>query len=516
MTKSKKDYAVIEPFVRAFASEFTAIWGGTQFQEEVDNLAYFRALTCWLNATHYDMESRREYMYRYLESDFSTTQEDDTLNELYRLLPIETSVRRIMRNLCGLYNKPSRRKFESKQAEYENLYTIAQVDSAMRNAHIVGRLTNNALIMPVVRNNKLEIDVFPPDLYRVKVGDTDFRSVVELWIPVTRHGVTEFHVWGAETYRRVKNNGDVISEEANRYGRIPGVFLQFDKDPADYYGGGLFEIVMATLDCNKLKFLADNNVTYTGFAVWVAINFGKSMDSARLSPNRLLRVDNVAGPGDGGYIEPDLRSVAPDSNYMGIEELRDVRYQRALRNEGLPLSLYSANPGIASGYALFIERQELIEIRAIDMEKMRHAENELCELISVVVSADMGLNLPVSALGVDYSDVEIVMEPDKSFELKKQQFEYGLIPALEFVRQLSGNDLVDTDESAIEYMKKNRELFKQLSGDNNGAANGGISQPDNAANPGQEAANGNGGTDPGVGTGGADNSAAQGADSGQF
>lgn len=485
MTKSTEDYAILEPFVRAFAAEFTAIWGGTQFQEEIDGLAYLRAMTCWLNSTYYDLESRREYMYRYLEGNFSSKKTDDTINELYRLIPVEQGATRILRNLCILYNREPKRKIKTAAKEYEALYTQAVVNSALRKAHELAKFTNNALIMPVVQNGKLEIDVFPADLYRVKSSEKNFRQIVELWIPITTRGVTDFHVWSAEEYRRVDYKGTIIKQEPNRYGRIPGVFLQFDRSTTDYYGSGLFEIVFAILDSNKLKFLADNNVDYNGFSVWLAINFGAQAD-LRLSPNRVLRADNVTS-GEAMPIEPDLRPVSPDEKYLGIEELRDVRYRRALRELGLPASLYDSNPGlVASGVAMLLERQELLEIRAKDIEVMRKCEQELCDCIRDVVNADLGLNLPATEVGVDYSEFEIVLEPAADFDLKTKKFEYGVMGARDYVTSISGNDLVTDDKSAIEFIKKNRELFKTLSESADGQPSGGISQQSNADNTGQQ------------------------------
>lgn len=462
MTKSTESYATTEPFVRAFSAEFTAIWGGTPFEDEIDSLAYFRAMTCWLASTYYDLESRRAYMYKYLESNFSSTKNDDTINELYRLIPIEQSITRILRNLCILYNREPKREFKSTSADkYKENYAKGRVNSALRQAHEFARFTNNALIMPRVRAGKLDIDVLLPDLYRVITDDNNYREVKELWIPIITRGTTDFHVWTAEEYRRLDYKGDTIKQEANRYGCIPGVFLQFNRNTADYYGSGLFELVMATLDNNKLKFLADNNVDYTGFSVWVATNFGVALDT-RIAPNRLLRVDNIAS-GEGALIEPDLRAISPESNYLSIEELRDMRYRRALRDCGLPASMYDSNPGLAaSGTAMLIERQELMESREIDIDVMRHCEQELCDMITKVVNADLGESLIPAEMGVDYAEFEVVSEPKYEFELARQKFEYGLITALDFVKKMSGYDLASTNDDAIKYLKNNRDLLKLL------------------------------------------------------
>jgi hypothetical protein len=460
--KSQQQYAVREPYLRAFEEEFYAVWGGTPFQEETENLAYFRSMTCWMDSKHTDLQARRELMYRYLESNFATSAHDDTINELYQIIPVEESVRRVLRNLCLLYNDAPRRIFSA--GNYEDLYRQARVNSAMRIAHQTARLTNNALVMPVIRNGKLEIDVFPPDLYRVKTGEKNFRDVVELWIPIVRRGETSFHVWTADQYRKVDRYGREQQAEPNRYGRIPAVILQFEQVPDDYYGGGMYELVSAALDDNKLKFLADNNADYNGFSVWLAVNFGAAADT-RIAPNRVLRVDNITS-GEGQAIEPDLRTISPNADYLNIEELRDMRYRRALRNMGLPLSLYSSNPGVASGYAMFLERMELMEMRKTDVDAMRAFEQELLDMITVIANADNRAGLPAATVGVDYAEFQITLEPKEDFELKKAKFEFGLIAPLHFVQGLSGNDMLATDEEAIEFLRKNREMLQKLGSNN--------------------------------------------------
>lgn len=447
-----------ETYSRAFDEDFSVIWGATPFIAEIPNLSYFRAMTCFLSSDLNDIEDRRRLLYRYLENDFSADKPDDTINELYRVLPTSSGIPRIARNLCQLYAKPARRTFDVAEDGYNAVYRQVNVDGLLRKAHRIGKLTNNALLLPTVRNGRLEVDILPPDLFRVKTSASDFRQMGELWIPVHRRGQTHFHVWTNETYSLRNVNGAVVREEPNRYGVIPAALLQFEQSMTDFYGAAKYGLVSASLDDNKLRFLVDNNVVYTAFSVWVAVNFGKNANF-KLAPNRVIQIDNVTS-GEGMNVPPELQTVSPPAEYMTLEELRLNRYKAALRDEGLPEALVNNNPGIASsGVAMMVDRQELMEIRAEDIDVMRSFEQVLCDTIRVVANADLRSALPPVSIGVDYAEQLPYLEPQAEFDFYKSKFEYGVLSPKDFLKITGGNDLVNTDEEAMNYINTNKSLL---------------------------------------------------------
>ncbi len=461
--KSIKSESYYTASYRAFEQDFRVTWGSTKFSHEIDSLCFFRALTCWYSSSADDLDARRELLYRFAEPHFDTSDSATTLNRLYQALPVKSGGKRIMRNICGLYNKSARRAFgNSDQASTaEEIYKRSDVDTAMKSAHRFARLTNNCIIIPAIRNGVLDIDILPPDLYRVVLHEKNFREVKELWIPVKRHGgKTEFNVWTKEQYSKCNYKGELISSEPNRYGRIPVIFVQLEKDASDYYGGGMAELMEAELDNNFLKFIIDNNIVYSAFAVWIATNFGKT--DFTLSPNKVIMV-NDAVSGEGFLTPPTLQSVTPADTFGKLEELQNRRYQRALREMGLPATVYSPDAKTDSGYSIFMQRQELMEIRQEDEPIFRRVEQELYELIAQMELADMGVLLPpVSDFTIDYQEQSIVLEPQKDFELKKEKLEYGILSPLVFVKELAGIDNLNSNEEAIEYIKSNKQLFQSL------------------------------------------------------
>jgi len=462
--------SIIKPYkatdyVNAFRNVFTAIWGNTKFSNEVENLSYFRAATCFLGTEEDDISDRRRLVYEYLSNDFSTELSTDTIVDLYNILPVEQSLTRILRNLCTLYKQSPVREFSSDKSTewYEN----AEVDAALRQAHVIAKLCNMAVVMPVVRDGNIEIDVLPPDLFRVATAPKDFKKVTELWVPfseINERGdeVRKFKVWTDTEYIVCDADGNPITREPNIYGRIPALFLQFNKSRTDFYGGVMWELLLATLDDNKLKFLADNDVVYSAFSVWIATNFGKY--NVKIAPNRLIKVDGAINPDAGQLAPPTLENISGNASFLNIEELRDIRYKRALRKEGLPESLISSNPNLAaSGVAMEMDRAELVELRLSDELIMRRFEREFYKLFCLVANANLGAGLPTDGvLSVNYVDLPKPHDETKAGEENEKNFRAGYIGAKAFLQTIIDADNIKDDKEAIQYINSNLELLNTL------------------------------------------------------
>lgn len=455
-----------EPYVRAFSQDFLTIWGATPLSQEYANLSYFRALTCFYGSEFDDIIDRRKLIFRYLENDFGSDNPTDTINELYRVLPTGTRMPRILRNLCSLYNQPPMRKYseETSAERIEETYQKGRLNTAFRLAHQTAKLCNICAVMPFVRNGEIEVDVYPPDLFRVVCDPKDYKVVKELWIPICNvidgRDVYSFKVWDDVYYTERDNECRLISQIEHGYGRIPAAFLRFEEG-TDFYGGGMIELVDAALDDNKLCFLANNDVTYSAFSVWIATNFGQQ--NVSISPNKLLKVNNVT-MGEGQSIPPSLENVGGNAQFLQIEELRDIRWKRALREKGFPESTVSSNPGLAaSGVAMQIDRMELLEIRASDAEVMTDFENDFYPVFAAVVNHDLGLGLPESCtIGIDFAEPQMYVDPTADYDKKLALFEYGLLGAKDFLTIATKSELVDNDDDAIRYILENRRRLALL------------------------------------------------------
>lgn len=454
--------------ITAFGFDFSVIWAGTPFVTEANNLAYFRQFTCFLGSSANDIADRRKLMHTYLSNDFSTENTDDTINKLYNVIPVRESLNRILRNLCSLYELPPNREFQTKNEKIPEIYALGNINRSFRRAHKVAKLCNTALIMPHVRNGKIEIDILPPDLFRFDTDENDFRKIKSLWIPISRidengNSVYSFKKWTDEFYTELNAQGIVTKELPNRYGLIPACVLQFDNsDTTDFYGGGYMELLLATLDNNKLTFLADNDVVYSAFSVWLATNFGVT-NVVKLAPNRILRAEGQQ-MGEGFDVPASLENIAGNAVFQNIELMRQDRYKMALRDAGLPESLVSANPGLApSGAALRQDKMEMMGIRKEDTEVMVNFENEFYTILAKVVNSELGLNIPEqNTVIIDYVETQEFIEPVDEKAILDGQFQAGIIGAKDYLAGFVSVDTIKDNRAAIDYMIENKKLLLEL------------------------------------------------------
>lgn len=492
----------VPDYQSAFALSFSVVWGSTIFANEVSNLAYFRALTCFYGSTQDDLSYRRKLMYAYLRNDFGSDSQDDTINQLYNVIPVQSSLKRVLRNLCGLYSQAPNRKFGVVNPAIAEAYKKSNINSSFKYAHKLGRLCNTVLVMPTVRDFKIEIDVLPPDLFRVDTDPKDFKKITALWIPISTidkagSPVYTFKVWTKETYQTLDLEGREITSEVNPYGVIPGCILQFENDSTDFYGGGNYDLLDAIIDDNKSKFLANNDLVYTSFSVWIATNLGTEI--TKIAPNRVMKVNKVSNDVSQDS-PPSLENVSGNGVFPNIELTRTDRNKEALRNQGIPESLVSANPGLApSGAALKADRQELMEIRVEDTDVFSRFENEFYPVFAKVVNHGLSLGLPGQcSVSVDYIEPQEYIDPKDALADKQAQFDAGIIGAKDYLNYFVTNENITTDEQAIEFMSKNLSLRERLKNNGQSISNNTESQTEGSSG---SQSSGTGATD--TGTGGA-------------
>jgi len=468
-------------YENAFTVALNTIWGATEFKEEIKNLSYYRTLSCMLRDSEVGETARRDLLKAYMEPNFGT-ETNDTLNILYPILPSDNSyVKRAVKNLCQVYNeKPNREIVGANEETLADIYNTIQFDYNLNKIHRILKLTNEIAITLRFINGIPKLHFITPDNYRLKLDD--FGNPYEMWVPYTKiinkQPKQFYKVWTFDKYKilddklqqvKFNYNGKEFIEIPNPLGELPYSILSLDGDKdeqLEVYGGGLYELVKAQIQCNKLDFMVTENLDYNGFALWVMTNWDLKKSNIKLKPGAILVAEGI-NQNDGIY-PPSVETASPQSQYLDIEDLKSIKMKKVLKNLGLPTSLVEDNPGLAqSGVALQIDRMELNELRKEDIIKLRTIEDELIRKITKILNNDIASPYKGKFKGdyyteIDYIEPSIFLEPEKEFEHQRTLFEYGIISPSQFLNRVLSNDTITDDEEAIKKIKENRIMLNEL------------------------------------------------------
>lgn len=478
----------------AFVTEMTAIWGFTQFANEIENLTYYKALSSFLKNNEIGAYERRELLYAMMKPNFSYNESNDLINKMFGVMPTDNLyVSRVLRNICNIYTQAPQREIEGKNADKLLTYLDeCRFDYVMQKVHRAVKLCGEIAVRPRFRHNKLELVYLTPELYRYKT-DT-YGNMTEFWVHYQTYDknnvvIDRFHYWDKDVYKvkdlsgqdvefkyKIGDEEKVYKQLVNPLGKIPYELITIDNNQLDDIAVDsfdLWELCRGQLYCNKLDMMVDENLTYNGFSVWLAINCSVPGKDFVLGPSRIIDAKHTKDNQDSD-IPPDLRSINPQQQYSEIEELKLKKIKQILKNMGLPSTVIEDKPGLGgaiSGIAMKIDRKELEEYRQEDLIIMKIKELAIIKLIMEVVNKDIASPNPMLfdtfekyTININYAELETFAEPKDEYEFYTNKFNDGLISPKDYVVFLTGNDTIKTDEQAIDFIKKNKDYLKQIKG----------------------------------------------------
>lgn len=471
VVRSKTPY-----YKRAFGEEFRAIWGATPFKNEEDilSLCYFRAITCFLGTDADDENDRRELLYWFLSGESNIYDENSYINKKFATLPISDNLfKKISRNVLSAYSEPPARTFsvnETDNTKFLEYYKNSGANAGLKKAYKIAGFTNIVAIRPKRIFKKslgrfiIEHEVLSPDMFRLEFADEDIFDVESITIPFMAGSAVQHRIWTAE-YETVKDHkGKIISQDENRYGRIPYDFIKFS-DGRDFYGGGDITLVQAQLYNNKLLIHADESETYSALSIWIGTNLDADGTAFKMSPGSMLNFKEVRAPGDGMDAMPDLEPKNGTPFFDEINNFRNSLAQEELRTRGLPYDAIADNPGTPlSGIARIIAQQELTEERGEHIERLRQIERSYAELFARIINIDAANNLPevLDGFQIDFAEARYFLELKDDYEFDTTKLATGLLTPAEFVKKWTGRDGELSNDEAVKILMENKAYFKNL------------------------------------------------------
>lgn len=462
----------------AFASEFMMYWGQTKFSPEINELCFYRAITCFYREAMEDIEDRRRLLYHYLKGEFSTENADDALQRMAHQLPVDSFIPKALKNLCLAYKQAPQRTWGTEDdpsaygEDFGPIYREMNFDRVMQDVSRLGKLCNVVAVRPWKHplTGEMKVQILTPDMYRV---EENRGEPVELWYRTTytddRAETQNAHrVWTIDRTYYADMEGAPIrgSEEPNPYGRVPFAFLRMESPlNDDPYGGSMFSLIEANLRANKKEFAADVGLVMNGFGVWVVTNGRMNEGQAKIAPDQVFAIDDVKG-GDAQYLPTEVEHVVGNSMFSLVRDDKRQGIKDSLRAVGLPSSIVEENAGTPpSGISRILERVELLEQRDADKLALAVFEEEFAYLLAEVVrNDDYDADLPEEfVFAIDYAEERVYQEPQVEYEYYRDLAKNGDIDLAEYARVVMGLDEADA-ESVIEMIRERREQWQAAQG----------------------------------------------------
>lgn len=467
-------------YKKAFDARFFYLWNATPCRLQIEQLEYFRAMNIFLQENIDTEHDRRKLLYYYCEPYMATAEYDDTLNQLISVLPTNNLyVKKVMRAICNLYDNPPVRTFETAKSElFEDLIKDSNINVMLSEAHKLAKLSSRCLVRPEFINGVLNYNIVTSEYYAYCVRD----GVEELWI----HRVLEennkyydcFHVWTKDTFRVYDTDLKNITERyllsistaeqkmpitdtvKNVYGKIPYLELRLN-DVSNGANNGLWELIRAQLDYNRLSILDTNNVVYNGFSMMSFINFGLAKSGLKLGAGAVINIDDVAE--DSGLLPPTFENLTPSSEYNEIAEFKQNNINNTLRLYDLPNSMIEASANLQSGVAMQIDRIGLLEYRREDENALRNFDRELMQFTADIynVAVKPVFTSPINA-SIDFVEDNYPTDPQLDYDLATTKFNSGLIDLYTYMSIVTGYDNITNNEEAFELIKNNIYMLNKI------------------------------------------------------
>jgi hypothetical protein len=465
-------------YVDTFLPEIETVWGKTPFN--LVDLCYRSALASFKDSSESNIADRQSLLFNFLRGPFSIGKDSDALNVGRKQLPTGSLAPKVLRNICIAYAEDPTRKFSNQTVTNDILtryYTEARANVELRHAHEMATLTNYVLVRPYFTfNGKCRFQTLLPDCFRVVLSDDPGEpdKLKAVWIAVDRPKKGErkqvFEVWTDELVTAYDADAQPIGQpRPNPYGKIPHVPLQMvaSRSTDDAMGGGLFEIVEASLIDNSLKWIGFNNLLFNGFSVWVATNMEWNTNNASLSPGKVITIEDAqAGNDINPLLPPQLDTVSADSHFGEIGEERMNRREEFLREVGLPNFLASRQGGVPpTGIALMIEMLELLDRRKRDLPVLNDFERGLAEMTALVARVDRkesGLPELLPEMSTEFSEPRAAIEPEAERKFDAINVAAGIMPLETFVMKWEGLDHAITEAEAVKRISDRRLLYASV------------------------------------------------------
>lgn len=405
--------------------------------------------------------AKRLDFYHDVQVDYVT----DRLNELFsdpeKLTPCFVNiVKKITNQLAQVYAHEAVREIaagtDQDREIFNEISTSAGLSVKMKAASKYVKLLKTALVRPVWRSGRMDLDILTGDILDVTTGTTPeaLQAVLITHYPESgKQDEVSFSHWTAAEFSVLDYRGNVVHTEANPYRVLPFLPL-WDRCPtSDFWlSGGDDLIAMQEAVNEKLTDL-----------IYVCRMQGFGVGWLR----------RPQGTGGNLTVSPGTMVELPDGGALGFESQKApiadiIRAIEALITwaglcNGLSATALSTKTVRESGLAKVQGQRELEELRRDDIILWKQYETKLFDLFRIIWNThnpSRKISSP-ARLKVDFYDPKPIISAKDQSETWERLITLGALSPVDVV--MERNPDLKTREEAKEYLTKIKEEIAAFS-----------------------------------------------------
>ena len=436
-----------------------------------DNMDRAQKMVDWKNRD-------REKILKALRETAKNTFGDDTKDWQF---PIVNGVPRTINRLSMVYREAPKREYVRVKKNGEDqvledtskevqavtaMYEGLDIDRKYKEFDGWSTLLNTIHVEVVLRDGLIDWDLRLRPGTVVAQDPNDFQKFATIafaWKPMDPDTLVEadgWIFWSLERHIFIDTGTGLIipmssDSGKNPFASIPVVIIR-KTDSDDYWGRFGEDIVFAFEQANlQLGSLWENLFLQT-YGQPVAINLKIQGPKIKLGPKNPIVVDGLMKDD----AEPRLLFPKPDPDIKEVQDVIDWLIKTSGAAYGLPPSAWAQEETRLSGFAKFIDNQELLEGRDDEVDRWQKVEKELFEKSRMVWNAlGEGTNVAEDIeLRVTFPPVKFVEDPAEEIAAFLLKVKAGVASVVDWFMEKEGLD----EKAAIERAKRIAKLDKEI------------------------------------------------------
>jgi hypothetical protein len=409
-----------------------------------------------------------------------------------------------------VYKKPAKRKIADGAVQYDDFFNQTKLNRVMKKANYLSSAMNGCAVRSIWRDGKIEHDIVTFDNCEVFVSEHDPKKIVAfkwysgLELPMGRrettktsggtanwltNGTVSDYILDKEllvSYAMYKRAFmyKLIEEENSNY-LLYEEYLCDDNgnekldrseiiDYRDEDGNALMPVTIITNEYNH-----DRIINFTAGGDIVDATIHTATDLAHL--NEILKYQShiqgvirtsdkskyggkvAIGAGEFLLVETndinneDVTTIDLQADYDRLWNTIKSRIKAVLGANGIRVMIDDAQSSAQSGFAIMLEKSDLIELRENQIDVYREHEAEIYKRDKAVHNHYSSQKIPEGDFSIDFAEVEIYQSPQEEVALWTFLFSNKIKTPIDYI--MEKNPDIDEDTARGIY-EKNKRFFE--------------------------------------------------------